>query len=76
MRRVEARWGQAYATSWWVEYSHDLVTWTRVWPISVDAAGDQSAPVDFTARHVAVVAIAGVDPLRYHLASLEVYATP
>jgi hypothetical protein len=71
--RVEVDWGPAHATSWWIEYSNDLQSWTRVWPSSGGASGDRTVAVSFTGRHVAVVADAGVDPARYQLAGLSVY---
>jgi hypothetical protein len=71
--RVVVRWGPAYATAYWLEESDDLLTWTRVWPPAPDASGDQTATLAISARHVAVVARAGVNPFRYDLASLEVY---
>ena len=76
VRRVSVRWGPAYGTDWWLESSNDLSTWTRVWPATGDASGDQDAALTVAGRHIAVVARQGVDPLRYQLASLEVYATP
>jgi F5/8 type C domain len=77
VRRVDVRWGPARGTDWWLEYSNDLSSWTRVWPAGgPGASGDQSVALTVTGRHIAVVARAGSDPDRYQLASLEVYATP
>jgi NedA-like, galactose-binding domain len=76
VRRVNVRWGAARATDWWIETSNDLMTWTRVWPAGAGASGDQNVTLTATGRHIAVVARAGSDPLRYQLASFELYATP
>lgn len=76
VRRANVRWGPARGTSWWIESSNDNNTWTRVWPATGTANGDQSAAFNATARHFAVVARTGSDTARYQLASFELYATP